>query len=74
VFHVIRNASIFINLTPKPLDIFLCHKKKTPTNSEVKSAQCERQRNWQVLNFGFIAFYSHFKAEENLTGKAFLST
>jgi hypothetical protein len=71
---MLRDGAVFINLAPKPIDVFSYHNKKTPTNSEVKSAQCERQRNWQVLNFGFIAFYSHFKAGKRLTENAALST
>lgn len=33
------NRPVFVNLAPKPLNVFRCHIEKTPANSEVKSAQ-----------------------------------
>ncbi len=67
---VFWNWAVFINLLPKALcrrflSLMVCiHAKKTPANSEVKPAQCVRQRSQWVSNWDSLLFAAALRPEQ----------
>jgi hypothetical protein len=65
---VLRNGAVFINLTPKPLNVFFSHKQKNRHPMKVLSAHLWPQSLSDGKNIlSSNAFFSHNRATFNIT-------